>query len=166
MRSPPLLPFEADSAQFFDVLIVGAGQILDAGLLAVLYIIPFAIWGLNVFNGALWFCSDPTVTTKAQCAGEFLSSPVSDWNLLAPRVWANPYVWKFDDFQSSLLILFEIISLEGWIAVMESAMSIVGLDMQPVQDASQFSGGLFFVFYNLVGSSFILTVRPDPPSSV
>ncbi|BGP38716.1 calcium channel protein [Rhodotorula kratochvilovae] len=138
---------------FYDVLIVGLGRILDASLLAVLYIIPFAVWGQNIFSGLLYFCTDDS----AQCVGEYLVAVTDDWSYLAPRVWANPYVWSFDSFRSSLLILFEIVSLEGWTAVLESSMNIVGLDMQPEANASQFSG-LFLVLYNLVGATFILTV--------
>ncbi|GAA6055172.1 hypothetical protein JCM3770_002218 [Rhodotorula araucariae] len=142
---------------FYDVLIVGLGKILDASLLAVLYIIPFAVWGQNIFSGLLYFCTDDSVKTKTQCVGEYLVAVTDDWSYRAPRVWANPYVWSFDSFRSSLLILFEIVSLEGWIDVLESSMNIVGPDMQPEENASQFSG-LFFVLYNLVGATFILTV--------
>ena len=94
---------------------------------------------------------------QAQCVGEYLVAVTDDWSYLAPRVWANPSVWSFDSFRSALLILFEIVSLEGWIDVLESAMNIVGPDMQPEDNASQFSG-LFFVLYNLVGATLILTV--------
>ncbi|KPV76292.1 uncharacterized protein RHOBADRAFT_52318 [Rhodotorula graminis WP1] len=120
---------------FYNILIVGLGRILDASLLAVLYIIPFAVWGQNVFAGLLYSCNDDAVTTKAQCVGEYLVAVTDDWSYLAPRVWANPYVWSFDSFRSALLILFEI----------------------PEENASQFSG-LFFVLYNLVGATLILTV--------
>ncbi|GAA5899990.1 hypothetical protein JCM8208_005559 [Rhodotorula glutinis] len=142
---------------FYDILIVGLGRILDASLLAVLYIIPFAIWSKNCFAGALFACNDDAVKTKAQCVGEYLVAVNDDWSYLAPRVWANPSVWSFDSFRAALLILFEIVSLEGWIDVLESAMNIVGPDQQPEDNASQFSG-LFFVLYNLVGATLILTV--------
>lgn len=79
----------------------------------MLYIIPYAIWAANVFRGLLYSCNDTSVSTKAECVGEYLASPIADWTFLAPRVWANPSVWSFDTFRSSLLILFEIVSLEG-----------------------------------------------------
>ncbi|GAA6051051.1 Calcium-channel protein CCH1 [Rhodotorula toruloides] len=142
---------------FYNVLILGIGRIIDASILAVLYIIPFAVWAQNIFSGLLYSCNDSSVTTKAECVGEYLASPTSDWTFLAPRVWSNPYVWSFDSFRSSLLILFEIISLEGWIDVMESVMQIKGPDLQPQDNASQFNA-LFFVIYNAIGASFILTV--------
>ncbi|GAA5943198.1 hypothetical protein JCM10213_006241 [Rhodosporidiobolus nylandii] len=142
---------------FYNVLIVGAGRIMDASILAVLYIVPYAIWGQAVFKGLLYTCSDTSVLTKAECVGEYMAETVDGWTYMAPRVWANPSTWTFDKFWSSLLILFEIISLEGWIDVMESVMSISGQDRQPQDNASQWNA-LFFVLFNLVGATFILTL--------
>ncbi|GAA5884714.1 hypothetical protein JCM6882_005364 [Rhodosporidiobolus microsporus] len=142
---------------FYNVLIVGAGRILDASILAALYIIPFAIWGMAIFRGRLYSCNDSSVRTKAECAGEYLAETVDGWSYLAPRVWSNPSTWSFDSFHRALLIMFEIISLEGWIDVMESVMQIVGVDRQPEENAGQWNA-LFFVAYNLVGVTFILTL--------
>ncbi|GAA6027992.1 hypothetical protein JCM8097_001819 [Rhodosporidiobolus ruineniae] len=142
---------------FYNVLIVGAGRIMDASILAALYVVPYAVWGQNVFSGLLFSCTDSSVLTKAECAGEYLAETVEGWSYLAPRAWVNPELPAFDTFKSSLLILFEIISLEGWIDVMETVMQITGLDRQPQENASQWNA-LFFVIYNLVGAVFILTL--------
>lgn len=90
----------------------------------------------------------------AECAGEFVSDAVPQSSFVQPRVWSNPSVWSFDTFKHSLLILFEIISLEGWIDVMESVMDITGRDTQPAAYASQWRA-LFFVAYNLLGAVFM-----------
>ena len=50
---------------------------------SILYIIPWAVYGQNVFSGLLYFCNDSSVTTKAECAGEFFNSAVSDWAYLS-----------------------------------------------------------------------------------
>lgn len=146
---------------FHAVMIAGAGRILDASVLAILYIIPYAVWGQNLFAGLLYSCNDggDGISSKADCYGEYSASP-SQWNFLAPRVWANPTegtVYSFDDFKSSLLILFEIVSLEGWIDVMTAAMSIAGKDQQLQPDNRQVNA-MFFVIYNLVGAIFVLTL--------
>jgi hypothetical protein len=107
---------------FYHVLILGASKLLDASVLAVLYIIPYAVWGQNLFVGLLFSCNDPSAANKLQCVGEYLSSP-ADWPFLAPRAWINPYVWSFDSFRNSFLILFEIISLEGWTNVLQTGSS-------------------------------------------
>ena len=84
-------------------------------------------------------------------------------SFLVPRVWANPgldtstTVWSFDSFRQSVLILFEIVSLEGWIDVMSRAMNITGAGVQPQEDASQWNA-LFFLIFNLFGGVIILTL--------
>lgn len=146
---------------FHAVIIAGAGYILDASILALLYIIPYAIWGQNLFAGLLYACNDNSnsIHTKFDCHGEYGSTPLN-WAFLAPRVWQNPTEgskYSFDDFKSALLILFEIVSLEGWINVMTQAMSITGPDMQPKADAAQYNA-IFFLVYNLIGAVSVLTL--------
>ncbi|EST08271.2 Ion transport domain protein [Kalmanozyma brasiliensis GHG001] len=146
---------------FHAVMIAGAGRILDASILSILYIIPYAIWGQNLFAGLLYSCNDGSnsIQTKFDCSGEYSSSP-GNFNFLAPRVWGNPTegsVYSFDDFKGAMLILFEIISLEGWIDVMTAAMSVAGRDQQLQNDNRQVNA-LFFLIYNLVGSTTVLTL--------
>ncbi|SJX65516.1 related to CCH1-Calcium channel (alpha subunit) [Sporisorium reilianum f. sp. reilianum] len=146
---------------FHAVMIAGAGRILDASILSIFYIIPYAVWGQNLFAGLLYSCNDGSnsIQTKFDCSGEYLSSP-GNFNFLAPRVWGNPTegsVYSFDDFKGAMLILFEIISLEGWINVMSTAMSVAGKDQQLQNDNRQVNA-LFFLIYNLVGSTTVLTL--------
>jgi voltage-dependent calcium channel len=142
---------------FHDVIISGFWNILSAAVVAMSLLIPYAIWGLNIFNGLLLFCNDESDgINKSQCNGEYLSSP-QNWNVLAPRSWANPEGYNFDDFGSSLAILFEIVSQEGWTNVLSSAMAIVGPDQNPRMDASPLSA-VFFVAFNLLGAVFVLTL--------
>lgn len=78
-------------------------------------------------------------------------------------MWSNPglaestTVWAFDSFRQSILILFEIVSLEGWIDVMNAAMSIVAIDTQSQQNYSQWNS-IFFLIFNLFGAVIILTL--------
>lgn len=147
---------------FHSIIFAGAARILDAAVLAMLYMIPYAVWGLNIFNGRFFACNDGSSAGKADCVNEFISTPLDGQNLgfLAPRSWQNPKSgtqWSFDTFAHSLLILFEIVSEEGWINVLSAAMAITGLDTQPSQDATQ-ANSIFFVVYNLLGGVVILTL--------
>ncbi|WWC70741.1 uncharacterized protein I206_104692 [Kwoniella pini CBS 10737] len=144
------------------VLFAGALKILDASILMVLYLIPFAVWGLNIFSGLLFYCNDDSVSGKSTCIGEYSASPVDDSiSFLVPRVWANPSLdaskWSFDSFRESILILFESVSLEGWIDVMASLMNIVGRGYQPQNMASQWNA-IYMVIFNLFGGVIILTL--------
>lgn len=116
----------------------------------------FRQWGQALFAGKLFFCNDSDVSNKFQCVGEFVSNPVN-WEFLAPRAWTNPYVWSFDAFHWAILILFELVSLEGWIDVVNSTKNIVGIDQQPRNNASQFNA-VFLVIYMLLGGLFIFAL--------
>ncbi|WAR58908.1 hypothetical protein PtB15_10B248 [Puccinia triticina] len=148
---------------FYNVLILGFGNLMDASVLTVMYIVPFAVWGQNLFAGLLYGCNDSSRATKAQCIDEFVSAPPSlegapaAFAFLMPRAWQNPYVYSFDSFRTAVSILFEIISQEGWISVMTSLMSITGKDSQPQQDGSQWNA-IYSLIYNLFGATIVLTL--------
>lgn len=151
---------------FESLIISGASRILDAALLAILYMIPYAVWGLNIFAGLMNQCNDSSgsITDITTCINEFptaiLGPDTSSFGYLIPRVWDNPApstTFSFDSFRSSLLILFEIVSLEGWVDVMSVAVSIVGAGDQPQTNVSQVNA-IFFLIYNLLGGVVILTL--------
>ncbi|KAK7018498.1 Ion transport protein-domain-containing protein [Favolaschia claudopus] len=146
---------------FESLIILGALRIMDAAILAILYIIPYAVWGLNIFNGKMNVCNDDTVGGATTCLNEFTTTVYGDsFGFVVPRVWDNPApstVFSFDSFRSSLLILFEIVSLEGWIDVMNIATSITGDNSQPETNTAQINA-IFFLVYNLLGAVVILTL--------
>lgn len=146
---------------FESLLISGASRILDAAVLAILYMIPYAVWGLNIFSGKMKACNDEDVTGLQECVNEYTNTVYGNsFGFPVPRVWDDPSpstTFSFDSFRSSLLILFEIVSLEGWIDVLKAATSITGQDLQPRTNAA-LGNAIFFVIYNLLGAVVILTL--------
>ena len=146
---------------FEDLILVGFVRILDAAVLAVLYLIPFSVWGTTIFAGLMNECNDTSVTGIGDCTNEYVNTIYgNNFGFLVPRAWDNPAPstkFSFDNFAASMLILFEIVSLEGWIDVMSVAMSITGPGLQPQTNASQVNA-IFFVIYNLLGGVVILTL--------
>ncbi|KAI4729071.1 hypothetical protein E4T49_03176 [Aureobasidium sp. EXF-10728] len=142
---------------FHSVIVMGGWKVVSAALVSMSLLVPFAIYGLNLFNGRFMECNDGNGVTSllTDCTGEYLSTPY-DWNVLAPRQVANPY-YDFDNFGSSLFILFQIVSQEGWIDVMWSGQSITGVFTQPNPFSSQ-GNAVFFVIFNLLGAVFVLTL--------
>lgn len=136
---------------FESLILSGVSRILDAAILAILYMIPYAVWGLNIFAGQFAQCNDTTATGMADCNGEYSNTVLGDsFGFLVPRVWDDPSpstTFSFDSFRSSLLILFEIVSLEGWIDVMNAATSITGPGLQPRTNASQ-ANAIYFLVYH------------------
>ncbi|KXX81687.1 Calcium-channel protein cch1 [Madurella mycetomatis] len=153
----------SDSARetFHSLLIVGGWKILSAAFVSISLLIPFAIYGLNLFNGKLVSCNDGSnIVNLVDCVGEYNSTPFNnDWPMLAPRVAANPF-FNFDDFGSSLFILFQIVSQEGWVDVSFATQAITGKGLQP-QDSPPYAAqgnALFFVVFNLLATVFVLTL--------
>lgn len=146
---------------FESLILSGVTRILDAAVLAMLYMIPYAVWGLNIFAGKMALCNDDNVGGISSCFGEYSTTVLDNsFAILIPRTWDNPSpstTFSFDTFRSSLLILFEIVSLEGWVDVMTFANSITNAGRQPSPNASQFNA-LFFLTYNLMGGVVILTL--------
>lgn len=119
------------------------------------------MYGVNLFNGRLVACNDsgfPNGSNNlSDCFGEYQATPFSDqWPMIQPRVAQNSY-FDFDDFGSSLFILFQIVSQEGWVDVMWAAESIVGPGLQP-QPRNSEGNALFFVIFNILATVFVLTL--------
>ncbi|KAJ0167466.1 Calcium-channel protein cch1 [Colletotrichum tanaceti] len=151
----------SDSARdtFHSLIIVGGWKILSAAFVSISLLIPFAIYGLNLFNGQMVSCNDgdDSIVRISDCFGEFNSTPFNiDWPMLAPRVPANDY-FSFDDFASSLFILFQIVSQEGWIDVMFAAQAVTGRGLQP-KELNRQGNAMFFVVFNLLATVFVLTL--------
>ncbi|KIX07286.1 uncharacterized protein Z518_01939 [Rhinocladiella mackenziei CBS 650.93] len=142
---------------FYSVIIVGGYKVLAAAFVSMSLLIPFAILGVNLFNGQMQACNDGDFgsSTLSNCVGEFNSTPFN-WPVLAPRQVANPW-FDFDDFGSALFILFQIVSQEGWVDVMWSGTSITGRGLQPEPFASQ-GNAVYFIIFNLLGAVFVLTL--------
>ena len=154
----------SDSARetFHSLLIIGGPKIISAAFVSISLLIPFAVYGVNLFNGKLISCNDGSgsVVSLSDCFGEYNGTPFNnEWAMLAPRATSNPY-FNFDDFGSSLFILFQIVSQEGWVDVSFAVQAITGKGLQP-QGSPPFSGqgnALFFIVFNLLATVFVLTL--------
>ena len=136
-------------------------HILDAVLLTLLYVILYVVWGLNIFTGLTNWCNDG-MSGLTSCTNKYNMSFVDSGAFMypMPRVWANlsPLTaFSFDSFHMSFLILFEIVSLEGWVDVMGITTSITRPGLQPQTDMLQVNT-IFFLIYNLLGVVVILTL--------
>eukprot|EP00794_Sanderia_malayensis_P007702 gene7702-8539_t len=106
------------------ILVRGYKDIIKVAILQLLLMFVFANYGLQMFSGKLFRCTDVNKTTESSCTGLCtvnLTNPRRLPNLhgrrtkmLVPCVWRNPYNFNFDTLSSALLSLFEVLSLEGW----------------------------------------------------
>ncbi|KAI9318189.1 Ion transport protein-domain-containing protein [Dichotomocladium elegans] len=146
---------------FSFILVKGLFFIIDTALLCLFLIVPFALYGQNLFQGLFYGCNDDGVSHRSMCLFEGMlgtQQPMPEETvILAPRIWENPYVYSFDSFWKGLLVLVEIASGEGWIDVLETSMSLAGKDLNHERDISQYTG-IFFMVYNLIGSVLVISL--------
>ena len=131
----------------------------QAAFVSLSLLFPFAIYGLNLFNGQFRNCNNNNFTGDLRaCFGEYVNAQLysDQWQVYAPQTAINPY-YSFDNFGHSLSILFQIVSQEGWIDVMWEAMSNTGVGQNPNQYSSQ-GNAIFFIIFNLLGAVFVLTL--------
>lgn len=145
---------ETAKNNFHNTIISGIGKIFSAAILSLCLLIPFSIWGLNIFNGRLGTCTDG-VSTLALCMNEY-NPEVFDWEVMSPNVYANPLL-HFDYFAKSFSTLFEITSLEGWVDLLLNLMQSTGIGTVPSPFATPFNG-FFIILFNFIGIVFILTL--------
>ncbi|EIM79195.1 uncharacterized protein STEHIDRAFT_163956 [Stereum hirsutum FP-91666 SS1] len=58
---------EKMQATFESLVLSGASRIFDAAMLAIVYMIPYAVWGLNIFAGLMNECNDSNSTGISDC---------------------------------------------------------------------------------------------------
>jgi sodium leak channel non-selective protein len=115
----------------------GFKEILLVSILLVVLIFIFANYGIQMYGGKLARCNDLKITDKEKCTGMYKRTLyVSKLRLKkvngtapfiwVPRVWANPYNFNFDSIGSSMLALFEVLSLEGWLEVRDIIIERMG----------------------------------------
>lgn len=115
----------------------GFKEILLVSILLVVLIFIFANYGIQMYGGKLARCNDAKILDKKNCTGMYKrslfvtklklkpnnSKHPSIW---VPRVWSNPYNFNFDSIGSSMLALFEVLSLEGWLEVRDVIIERMG----------------------------------------
>ena len=141
-------------ANFHNTMIAGFWKIINAAVISLCLLLPFSIWGLNIFNGRLGYCVDG-LSDMSSCYNEYQNT-VFNWQVVSPNVYTNPQL-EFNRFASSFATLFEIVSLEGWVDLLNNVMASTGVGTPKETNATPFNG-FFVVLFNFISIVFILTL--------
>ncbi len=113
----------------------GFKEIMLVTILLIVLIFIFANYGIQIYGGKLARCNDVRIQTKKDCVGLykrnlFVSKLRLDNKTMpsmwVPRAWSNPYNFDFDSIGNSMLALFEVLSLEGWLEVRDVIIDRMG----------------------------------------
>lgn len=136
------------------VVFDGIRKIFEATFVSLTLLFPFTIWGMNIFRGRLGTCSDSNMD-KDGCFNEFTNS-VFQWDVMMPRVYQQPSLY-LDSFGSALRSMYEIVSLEGWVDLLENLVNSTGVGTIPSTFASP-GNAVFLVLFNFLSMVFILNL--------
>lgn len=155
LRAFRLLTITKESQLVFHFAIIsGAYKILSAAMVSLSLLIPFALWGLNIFSDELSYCSDG-VSDLENCSLEYYNE-VFKWEIYSPNYVETPYL-SFDNFAASIKGLFEILSLEGWVDMLTNVMNITKYGQQPSTFASS-GNGVFVIIFIFCAAVFIINL--------
>ena len=119
-------------------------KVVDICAVSLLFLLIFAILGVQLFAGKFASCSLDGATTLAACDA-------------AGGVWANPPIGSFDDVGAASLLLFEMAGMEGWPDVMYAGVDASNVDEAPVVGYS-YAQSIFFVAWIVVGGMFVVNL--------
>ena len=155
LRAFRLLTITNESQMVFHFAVVSAFfKIFSAAFVSLSLLVPFALWGLNIFSHELSHCVDGE-STLGDCVLEF-ENEVFNWNILSPNYIKTPYLY-FDNFGNSAQTLFEILSLEGWVDLLSDVMNIRAYGEQPHTFRSP-GNGLFVIIFIFCATIFIINL--------
>ena len=130
-----------------------------------------AAWdaGVTGTSGAEWTCTPGAATVAAYgSVGELSALAAANGagnytiqSTCEPRAynthWTNPRDYDFDNIGHSMLSLFEMATLEGWLEIMYHGADTTEVDLQPIRDNNPYYC-LFFAFFIIVGSFFVMNL--------
>jgi len=134
-----------------NVLVLSLAPIGTTLIIVAAFFFLFGILGGQIFAGMFWHCNHDdrvqlaAINTKAEC----IATAGAD-------AWINrPY--NFDHLGNSLMTLFVLSSIDGWVEIMYHGIDSVGIDMQPKENHRE-GLAFFFVAFLLIGGFFIINM--------
>nr|XP_045595060.1 voltage-dependent T-type calcium channel subunit alpha-1I-like [Procambarus clarkii] len=116
-------------------------------LICCTFFIIFGILGVQLFKGSFYYCDGPNlknIITKTDCLA------------IKGNLWLNRK-YNFDDLGQALMSLFVLSSKDGWVNIMYTGLDAVGVDMQPIENYSQWRL-LYFISFLLLVGFFVLNM--------
>lgn len=117
--------------------------IVNVVLVCMIVWIMFAIFGVSLFGGKLYKCSNILMKSMDECLENGYS-----WNSEFPN---------YDNVINAMVTLFIVSSEEGWPDIMYTAIDATDIGLSPVRDYNPLAG-LYFVSFIFVGGFFFMNL--------
>jgi hypothetical protein len=167
-RIIPRVPPVQQTLHMLYVSVRPIGNLLLVG--AVFYII-FAILGVQMFKGKMYFCDIDEVETNLP----YICTAVDGYYNSSSGCSIEPYLvrtqadciggggawgrrhYHFDNVVSATLTLFLVSSRDGWIEIMQNGMDSAGVELHPVKNSNMISV-VYFVSFLLIVGYFVISM--------
>eukprot|EP00736_Rhodelphis_marinus_P006678 Rmarinus@m.195 len=119
-------------------------------LLSALIWLIFGILGVELWKGKLYYCEsdDPDIDARYEYDRDECEA--------AGFEWTRP-IWGFDHIFEACLTLFEVATLEGWLAVMWACVDATEIDKAPQKNYARVYI-FYFIIFIIFGSFFLLNL--------
>jgi hypothetical protein len=126
-------------------------QMLNIIFIGSLCILMFSIIFMTYFRGLFFRCDYISVPDL------YMQEIFDKWDCLDyGGEWVNPYP-NFDNIKSSFILLFEMMTTEGWTNYMFSVVDARGLNLQPITQSSP-GWSIIFIVYMIFAYFFLLNL--------
>tara|TARA_A100001015_G_C15039986_1_gene738969 strand:+ start:1558 stop:2157 length:600 start_codon:yes stop_codon:yes gene_type:complete len=120
-------------------------------LISMLILMIFGIQAVGLLKGMFYYCDETNVPEEA------LDAIVTKWDCLDfGGDWVNQEA-NFDNVINAVVTMFGMMSTEGWLEVMWSAVDSTNIHQVPRRN-NQLPFIIFFSLFMVVGSLFILNL--------
>ncbi|XP_076465332.1 sodium channel protein 1 brain-like [Babylonia areolata] len=127
-------------------------SIFNVLLVGMMFWLIFSIMGVQFFSGRFYKCVNATSGDQLPAS----SFPNKTFCISSGERWRNSYI-HFDNSLAGFLALFQVATFEGWMEVMQDAVDVTEVDLQPDFEANKYAY-LYFVIFIVFGSFFILNL--------
>merc|ERR550517_1104478 len=117
----------------FDCVMISLKNVFNILIVYMLFLLIFAMVGVQLFNGKFFYCSDESKSTAEECQGEYFIFTLDDSTApeIHMRVWDRKS-FHYDNCAMAMITLFAVQTSEGWIAVLQDSMSSTFEDEGPI----------------------------------
>ncbi|XP_048587004.1 voltage-dependent calcium channel type A subunit alpha-1-like isoform X2 [Nematostella vectensis] len=127
-----------------------------------LFLLIFAVIGVQLFNGKFWKCTDEAKLYEKECQGHFFKFKYDKHGVPVGMPTVEERKWEkiklnFDNVGEAMLTLYTSSTGEGWPTAMHRTMDTTEKDKGPIQDYST-EYAIFYVSFVVVFSFFFLNI--------
>lgn len=103
-------------------MVLSIAAVSNVTLVLLLFLVVFAILGVQLFGGAFKTCTDEAVATEASCVGTYVGRD----GVELERRWGLHTVYHFDNIGNALLLLFVFATQDGYSDILTRMMVATG----------------------------------------